>query len=101
MKNDNIIEIGINNNEGLYIKPASATFPFMYREAIEVHWDEKENCIYGPKPRKWSYLDWYNQIVSGAKIQECNLLITNETKWVNIPEELKQEISNEFNSKNT
>ena len=101
MENDSILEIGINDKEGLYIKPSLAKFPYMYREAIEVHWDEKEKYLYGPKPRKWSYLDWYNQIQSGANIQSFNLLITKETKWVNIPEKLKSQIMSEFNTKNT
>jgi len=101
MENDNILEIGINSNEGLYIKPTLLKFPYMYREAMEVHWDEKENYLYGPKPRKWSYLDWYKQIQAAAKEQSGNLLITKETGWVNIPESLKLEILEEFNGKNT
>ena len=101
MKTDNIIEIGINNNEGLYIKPELSKFPYMYREALEVHWDEKENYLYSPKPRKWSYLDWYNHMHDAAKIQSYKLLITQKTNWVNIPENLKQEILQAYNEENT
>lgn len=101
MNHDNILEIGINENEGLYIKPATAMFPYIYREAIEVHWNEINNYLYGPKPKKWTHLDWYKQIQSGAKIQSYDLLITEKTLWVNIPEKLKLEIMSEFNAKNT
>jgi len=100
MENDNILEIGINSDEGLYLKPTSLEFPYMYREAMEVHWNEKENYLYSPKPKKWSYCEWYKQIQAAAKEQSANLIITKETEWVNISEELKNEIL-ETNNENT
>ena len=93
MNNDNILEIG----KGIYLKPASLKFPYMYREAMEVHWDEQGHYLYSPKPTKWTYLDWYKQIQAAAKEQSGNLLITKETAWVNISKELKLEILQEFN----
>jgi hypothetical protein len=57
MEIDNILEIGIDDEGRLYVKPTTTKFPMMYREAIEVHWDSNGDFLYSPKPRNWSYLD--------------------------------------------
>ena len=93
MKEDVIQEIGVDDEERLYVKPSSSKFPMMYREAIEVHWDKDNSYLYGAKPRKWSYLDWFKKIVSGAEIQGTKLNIHNDTQWVNVPNDLQQQIS--------
>jgi len=90
---DNIIEIGIDENERLFIKPEKASFPLIYRTATEVHWDDTENFLYSPKPNEWSYLDWYKQII-GIIQTECNykLKLTDTTKWTNVSDDLIKQI---------
>lgn len=92
MEQDEIIEIGIDKKERLYLKPLSKKFPYIYREAAEVNWDPIGNFLYGPKPREWSYLDWYRHIVDVAASQACELIITDNTHWTNIPDDLKVKI---------
>ncbi len=92
MYDDAISEMGIDSKDRLYIIPLSQKFPYIYREAMEVHWDSKGGFLYSPKPREWSYFDWYRQIISAVKEQGCTLYITEKTKWVNIPNGLKAEI---------
>lgn len=94
MMQDQVTEIGIDEQERLYIIPASVKFPYIYREAMEVNWDEERGCLYSPKPKEWSYVKWYKQIISALHQQDCNLLISNKTTWINIPEQLKVEIIN-------
>lgn len=89
---DEIEEIGIDDESRLYIKPSSAAFPMIYREAMEVHWNKNTKSLYGGIPRQWSHFDWYKQIIKGASIQGCLLKLSAQTKWVNIPQELKAEI---------
>ena len=93
MRTDKIIEIEIDESERLLIKPETEKFTMIYRSASEVHWDNNKNCLYSPKPREWSYLDWYKHIVT-LIVTDCNckLLITQSTKWINVPEDLKTEI---------
>jgi hypothetical protein len=55
MTTDKIIEIGIDDQQRLYIKPEKQTFEYIYRTAAEVGWDNKERFLYSPKPREWSY----------------------------------------------
>ena len=93
---DNIIEIGIDKLDRLFIKPEKETFPLIYRTATEVHWDEKGNFLYSPKPKEWTYFDWYKQIVGVVETEcNCKLLLTDKTRWSNIPTELKQQICEE------
>ncbi len=94
MNVDLISEIGLDKKERLYIIPKTVKFPYIYREAMEVHWDSTNGYLYSPKPREWSYFDWFRQIISAAKEQSCTLKVTKETKWVNIPSELKGKILN-------
>lgn len=92
MERDEIIEIGIDSEERLYLVPKSKQFPLIYREAKEVSWSPEGKCLYSPKPREWSYVRWYNQIVNAAKEQSCILSISKNVKWVDVPESLKLEI---------
>ena len=98
---DTIEEVGIDSENRLYIKPSSAKFPMMYREAIEVKWDNNTNRLFGAIPRKWSHLDWYKNIIKGATIQGCELNISTQTTWVNIPDDLKLSIMDLQSAKNT
>ncbi len=95
MEIDKILEIGIDSQERLYIKPKSAHFDLIYRTATEVHWDAGGLFLFSPKPREWTYLDWYKHIVDVVN-KECSykLVLTEKTIWTNIPDDLKQEILN-------
>jgi len=92
-RQDEIIEIGIDEKDRLFIKPKIERFTLIYRTTTEVHWDDKGLFLYSPKPREWSYFDWYMQITSVTE-KECNckLLLTPRTTWTNIPNDLKKQI---------
>ena len=90
---DTITEIGIDNQERLNVRPQKQTFEYIYRAAAEVGWDSKEKILVSPKPREWSYFDWYRHILDIAKDEYgCKLHLTDQTKWTNIPDELRQQI---------
>ena len=93
MRTDTILEIGIDELERLYIKPATEKFTLVYRTATEVSWDNNGYFLFSPKPRRWSYLDWYKHIVDVTKNEcGCVLQITEKTIWKNITQELKIDI---------
>lgn len=95
MEIDNIIEIGIDKEERLYIKPENSKFTLIYRTATEVHWDNKDFFLYSPKPKDWSYLKWYKHIMAVVETEcNCKLIITEQTKWTNVSNKLKIEINN-------
>ena len=93
MTTDNISAIGINEAGQLFIKPEKESFVLIWRSAAEVHWNDKEEYLFSPKPREWSYLDWYKHIIGVVKDEYgCKLIMTSNTNWLNIPDDLKQQI---------
>jgi len=97
VETDTIAEIGIDQSGRLYIKPTTKKFPYIYREAMEVTWDTTTDALYSPVPREWSYRDWYRQIVNAATEQGCALMITSETRWTNVPDDLRSKIEGNSN----
>ena len=91
MKTDSIAEVGIDEEERLYLRPATATFAQIYREAREVHWDAATGRLYSPKPREWSYARWFQQIIETAEAYGQPLRLTPATVWVKIPDDVRAE----------
>ena len=90
---DKILEIGIDDKERLFVKPDKERFTLIYRTATEVHWDNNGLFLYSPKPREWTYFEWFRQITGVTETEcSCKLLLTDETVWTNISEELKRQI---------
>jgi len=94
MPADAILEIGIDEQERLYVRPATRTYTMIYREAVEVNWDAKRRVLFSPKPREWTYLKWFSHIISTADPCASDLTITSETQWHNISEDLRISIVN-------
>jgi hypothetical protein len=93
MPDHDLIEaVGINEAGSLWVKPATATLPYIYREAAEVHWDVSHRYLYSPRPRDWSYGQWYRHIIDIAASQGVHLRPSTATRWVNIDPVLQQEI---------
>lgn len=99
MTTDSIAEVGIDDQERLFVRPSTAQLPFIYREAVEVHWDSTRLCLYSPKPREWSYLQWFQHILGAAALQSLQLQLTPSTLWSNIADDLKEEIQRWFSTK--
>lgn len=89
---DTIEAIGIDAEGSLWVKPATARFPHIYREAMEVFWDAERLCLYGPKPREWSYVRWFERIRIAAYEQGVALKLGPATAWSGIDPELRQAI---------
>jgi len=95
MKIDQIIEVGLDDAGCLYVQPQSETFPYIYREAMDVHWDDKRKVLHGPPPRAsldFTLPRWFQQIVDAAKEQDCALVLSEKTNWDSVPDALKNEI---------
>ena len=92
MATDDIAEIGIDDEQRLFVRPATATFPHIYREALDVHWDAARRHLHSPMPREWTHLQWFQHIIGAAAIHSHDLRITPATLWTNIPAGLRDEI---------
>ena len=92
MERDTISELEIDAIGKLYVVPTDRGFPFIYREAMEVHWDPDRRALYAPAPREWSYARWFRQILDAAREQGCELRLASSTKWSNIDAGVKAEL---------
>jgi hypothetical protein len=90
MRSDPIEAVGIDEGGSLWVKPAEATFPLIYREAMEVHWDAERLRLYSPKAREWSYCAWFKQIKAAAREQGVDLQLGQATTWSGIDPELRR-----------
>ncbi|MES2427854.1 MAG: hypothetical protein V4560_12825 [Bacteroidota bacterium] len=93
MKTDIIKEIKIDDLGRLCVYPAIENFYGIWQTATEVHWDIKGHFLYSPKPREWSYFDWYERIITVIKKDGfCDLKLSKQTIWTDIPEIIKEQI---------
>ena len=95
MHKDLIAEIGLDDKGRLYVVPDTKKFPNIYREAMEVNWDDEGDFLYTPplpRARLLPYAQWFFQITDAALQQAGNLCIGPDTRWHNIEADLKNEI---------
>jgi len=93
MQEDLIAEVGIDDEQRLWLRPSKVSFDCVYRAAMEVHWDDEQKRLFSPKPREWTYLQWFDQIITAAADEYgVRLKLTPSTLWRNVPDELKTSI---------
>lgn len=96
METDQISRIEIDQEGRLHIFPANLRFPLVYRTATEVHWNPERKSLYSPKPRDWTYFEWFKHIIDVIEKEVAyKLQLTDKTEWINISEELRTEIKKE------
>ena len=55
-----------------------------------VGWDEKEKRLFSPKPKEWTYVDWFTQIIwAAADEYGIWLRLTPDTVWLGVSDELR------------
>jgi hypothetical protein len=92
MLKDTIAEVGIGNNGGLFVRPATRAFPLVYREAMEVGWNRESGVLFGAAPREWDHARWFEQIVRAAREQGVELRLAPTTLWTQVPPETQDRI---------
>jgi hypothetical protein len=89
METDDIEEVRVDEKGRLCLRPARATFSYIYREAIEVEWEPYSRTLRSPGPREWGYPRWFQQVAGAARESGCRLMITPSTQWVNVSDDDK------------
>jgi Integron Cassette Protein Hfx_Cass5 len=93
MVEDQIVEVGIDQDGKLYVRPGEQTFSYIYRAAMGVGWDSLRRALFAPKAREWSYLDWFRQILAAAADEYgVRLRIGAATTWSDVPDLLRSQI---------
>jgi hypothetical protein len=97
MRDEEIVGVEIDDEGRLLVTPAVRTFDFIFRSAMEVHWDPIRRCLFSPKPREWTYPMWFRQIVAAAADEYgVRLRLTEQTAWTNVPADLQSEMATEL-----
>jgi hypothetical protein len=93
MVEDQIVEVGIDQDGKLYVRPKGRTFPYIYRAGMQVGWDPVRGVLFAPRAGEWSYLDWFRQILAAtAGEYGVRLKIGAATTWCDVPDFLRSQI---------
>jgi hypothetical protein len=91
-----VAEISIDEDGRLLIRPRQAEeiFQYVYHAAAEIQWDGDQACFATPKPREWSYLQWFQHARVAIRSElGRDFELNGRTTWANIPDVLRAEIS--------
>ncbi|NVK22561.1 MAG: hypothetical protein HWD86_08585 [Kangiellaceae bacterium] len=95
---EKINKIEILDSGELYLCLVSgerASYQHIYRDGREVYWDNDKQGFKSPKPRKWSYFDWYKHIcLVVSQSMNLTLELAKTVEWKNISSELQLKIIN-------
>jgi hypothetical protein len=89
-----ILDLGVDEQGRLYVRPAQSVFPQIFRVASGVSWDPSTNALVSPQPGEWSLERWFEQIV-GAVLSEYGiaLRLAPSTSWTGVAPELQRDIT--------
>jgi hypothetical protein len=93
MQRDAIAKVEVDTHGQLHVIPVSASFPYIYHEAMYVHWDNGRKSLHSSPPREGSYARWFQQILAAAYEQGTSLHISSDTEWLHVEPNLKAELS--------
>ena len=91
--------IAISEQGHLLVKPMGtrkdreSLFPYIYRMATGAFWNSEEEAFSSPVPKEWSYYQWLENIAQCAMSElGIELFLTENTEWVSVPEDEKQQM---------
>lgn len=93
MQTQPIAEVGIDDEQRVFVRPVSGDFEHIYRAAMEVYWECATGRLSYPAPRNWTAPQWYQQIIAAtADEYGIELQLTDETIWSNVPSNVRIQI---------
>ena len=82
MKENEIIEVGLDLDGSLFVRPKAEDFSYIYRAAMGVRWDTDRGRLFFPKSSEWSYAKCFSQILSAAEDEyRVRLVLSPQTTW--------------------
>lgn len=96
MRETAIAEIGMDDEDRVFVRPAEGDFEHIYRAAMGVCWDGPARRFSHPQPPKdWTPFQWFQQIIAAVADEYGVLLkLTPQTIWADVPTELRSAIEN-------
>ena len=94
MKQEFVAAIEIDASGRIHVAPSESQFPHIYREAMEVSWNDATKTLHSPVPREWTYAQWLRQIFAAAAEQGTQLALSPQTEWINVSNDLQVDLTN-------
>jgi len=90
---EEIIQIGIDDENRLFLKTKEKTFSMIYRLAKGINWDNDRKRLISTPIKEWSKYRWYLHILNTI-YKECNLelITTRKTEYINLDRKSKNQI---------
>ncbi len=90
-----IDKVEVDSNGRLLIAPpAGSDYTHIYRDATGVFWTHDGINLSSPTPRDWTLLQWFECIYCSVRSEYGDMLeISPRTRWVNVPFELREQIT--------
>lgn len=94
MTDENIEEIAIDASGGLIVRPERSSFSDLYQAgAFGFRWDDATAALASPKPKEWSYLNWFEHMLAViANNYGTALKTAYSTKWTSVPAGVREEL---------
>ena len=92
-----IAEVGLDDEQRVFVRPAEGDFEHVYRAAMEVYWDKASRHLSHPQPpRDWTPVRWFQQIVAAVADEYGVLLKLNaHSTWIAVPTDVRTAIEAE------
>jgi hypothetical protein len=91
-----IREILVDDQGHLLVRPTipEVDYDLIYRAAAGIRWEAKLQAFVAYEPDRWEHAMLFQQIVMAVRNEygDC-LLVSNETRWTNVPDEIRKTIS--------
>ena len=91
-----IREILIDDQGHLLVRPRTpeVDYELVYRDASGIRWERTLQGFVAYQPDRWEHAMLFQQIVMAVRNEygDC-LLVSNETCWTNVPDEIRKTIS--------
>ena len=93
MPEEAIGEVGLDADQRMFVRPSVSDFEYVYRAAMEVHWDKALGRLSHPQPREWTPVRWFQQIVAAVLSEyRVQLKLTEKTTWTDVPSDIRSAI---------
>jgi hypothetical protein len=93
VKHEAILEVGIGENNRLFVRPIESDFAHIFRTASGVNWDKEKRALLGSESREWSASLWFeNILISVADEYGIVLLIAPSTRWSGVDSKSQSEM---------
>ena len=95
MRAETIAAVWIDDGGSLWVKPATATFPYIYREAMEVPWDAERLCLSAPSRASGRTCGGSSRLEMPRASKASSWRSGQTTSWAGIDPELRQAMTDD------